>query len=366
MWQGKLMQTEPDRERRVAGPEGHPPGARRGARTWRRLRRIAGGVGLIARGLADTAHPLLAQIVPIRRCNIDCAYCNEYDKVSPPVPADVMTRRIDRLAELRTEAVSFTGGEPLLHPSLTGLVAHVRARGMTAALITNGYLLSIARIRELNDAGLQYLQISLDNVNPDDVSKKSLRLLDRKLEWLASEALFDVHVNTVVGAGTRRAEDALEISRRARALGFSTSVGIIHDQHGQLKPLTAEERQIYEQVRAIGTHGAWLFKNLYSGLVKFEANLVEGRPNTWRCRAGARYLYVCEDGLVHYCSQQRGTPGIPLDAYTRDDIERAYRTPKGCAPFCTIGCVHRVSIMDFWRDPQTDPNASRESQRRNG
>jgi MoaA/NifB/PqqE/SkfB family radical SAM enzyme len=277
----------------------------------------------------------------------------------------VMTRRIDRLAELRTEAVSFTGGEPLLHPSLTGLVAHVRARGMTAALITNGYLLSIARIRELNDAGLQYLQISLDNVNPDDVSKKSLRLLDRKLEWLAGEAVFDVHVNTVVGAGTRRAEDALVIARRARALGLSTSVGIIHDRHGQLKPLSAEERQIYEQVRAVGTHGAWLFKNLYSGLVKFEANLVEGRPNTWRCRAGARYLYVCEDGLVHYCSQQRGTPGIPLDTYTLDDIERAYRTPKGCAPFCTIGCVHRVSIMDFWRDPQTAPNAEREAQRRN-
>ena len=359
------MHTEPDRQR-VSGLEGNPSGSRRGARTWRRIRRIAGGVRLIARGLVDTAHPLLAQIVPIRRCNIDCAYCNEYDKVSPPVPADVMSRRIDRLAELRTEAVSFTGGEPLLHPSLTDLVAHVRSRGMTAALITNGYLLSIARIRELNDAGLEYLQISLDNVNPDDVSKKSLRLLDRKLEWLASEALFDVHINTVVGAGTRRAADALEISQRARALGFSTSVGIIHDQHGQLKPLTAEERQIYEQVRAIGTHGAWLFKNLYAGLVKFEANLIEGRPNTWRCRAGARYLYICEDGLVHYCSQQRGTPGIPLDDYTQADIERAYRTPKGCAPFCTIGCVHRVSIMDFWRDPQTDPAASRESQRRDG
>ena len=320
------MQTEPEPLERGPGPDDRPAGVRpppsRAARNWRRLRRIAGGARLIVRGLIDTAHPLLVQIVPIRRCNIDCAYCNEYDKVSPPVDAAVMRRRIDRLAELRTEAVSFTGGEPLLHPSLAGLIAHVRARGMRTGLITNGYLLSPGRIRELNDAGLEYLQISLDNVNPDDVSKKSLRLLDRKLEWLAREALFDVHVNTVVGAGTRRAADALEIGRRARALGFSTSVGIIHDRHGQLKPLSAEERHIYEQVRAIGTPGVWLFKNLYSGLVKFEDNLVLGRPNTWRCRAGARYLYVCEDGLVHYCSQQRGTPGIPLDAYTRADIER--------------------------------------------
>ena len=114
------MQTETERQEPTAEPDGRPPGTGRApfrvARTWRRLRRIAGGVRLIARGLADTAHPLLAQIVPIRRCNIDCAYCNEYDKVSPPVPAEVMTARIDRLAELRTEAVSFTGGEPMLHP----------------------------------------------------------------------------------------------------------------------------------------------------------------------------------------------------------------------------------------------------------
>jgi len=34
------------------------------------------------RGLTDTSHPLLVQIIPIRRCNIDCGYCNEYDKVS--------------------------------------------------------------------------------------------------------------------------------------------------------------------------------------------------------------------------------------------------------------------------------------------
>src|SRR6185503_1527033 len=150
----------------------------------------------------------------------------------------------------------------------------------------------------------------------------------------------------------------LVIARRARALGLSTSVGIIHDQHGQLKPLSAEERQIYEQVRAIGAHGAWLFKNLYSGLVKFEDNLVEARPNTWRCRAGGRYLYVCEDGLVHYCSQQRGYPAIPLEKYTIEDIRREYLTEKACAPNCTISCVHQVSVFDSWRAPQFPVPAS--------
>jgi hypothetical protein len=31
----------------------------------------------------------------------------------------------------------------------------------------------------------------------------------------------------------------------------------------------------------------------------------------------------------------------------------AYRTRKSCAPYCTISCVHQVSILDRWRDPQT-------------
>ena len=51
-----------------------------------------------ARGLAATDHPLLVHLVPIRRCNIDCGYCNEYDKVSKPVPLDDMLARIDKLA----------------------------------------------------------------------------------------------------------------------------------------------------------------------------------------------------------------------------------------------------------------------------
>ena len=78
-----------------------------------------------------------------------------------------------------------------------------------------------------------------------------------------------------------------------------------------------------------------------------------------QCRAGARYLYICENGLVHWCSQQRGTPGVPLATYTLDDIRREFLTPKWCAPMCTIGCVHRVSTMDYWRKPQkSDPGVA--------
>ncbi len=304
------------------------------------------------RGLVDTAHPLLVQIVPIRRCNIDCGYCNEYDKVSPPVPTDEMLRRIDKLAALGTSVVAFSGGEPMLHPDLDDLIRRIRSHGMMAGLITNGYFLVPKRIEELNDAGLDFLQISIDNVEPDEVSKKSLRVLDKKLQHLRDHATFDVNINSVLGGGIKNPEDARTINQRARALGFSTSVGIIHDGSGLLKPLGPVERKVYDEVAAAINGPLQVVKNLYSGITNFQAKLVDGKPNEWRCRAGARYLYVCEDGLVHYCSQQRGTPGTPLAAYTVDDIRREFLTEKWCAPMCTVGCVHRVSTMDFWRSPQ--------------
>jgi len=304
------------------------------------------------RGLADTAHPLLVHIIPIRRCNIDCAYCNEYDKTSPPVPLDTMYRRVERLAMLGSSVVALSGGEPMLHPDLDEIIRHIRRHGMIAGLITNGYLLSPKRIAALNDAGLDYLQISIDNVEPDEVSKKSLRLLDTKLQWLRDHATFDVNINSVVGGGVKNPEDARTITRRARELGFSTSVGIIHDGSGRLKPLTPGERAVLDEVSEL-RNGIWqTAKNLYSGITAFQENLANGTPNQWWCRAGARYLYVCEDGRVHYCSQQRGTPGIPLEDYTIADIQRQFMTPKSCAPLCTIGCVHRVSTMDSWRHPQ--------------
>jgi MoaA/NifB/PqqE/SkfB family radical SAM enzyme len=304
------------------------------------------------RGLTDTAHPLLVQIIPIRRCNIDCGYCNEYDKVSAPVETAVMKRRIDQLKALGTSVVAFSGGEPMLHPDLDDLIRHIRARGMMAGLITNGYFLVPKRIEALNEAGLDFLQISVDNVEPDEVSKKSLRVLDKKLQHLREHATFDVNINSVLGGGIKNPEDARAINTRARQLGFSTSIGIIHDGSGRLKPLGSAERKVYDEVSAAISGPLQVFKNLYSGIRSFQDNLADGKPNDWRCRAGARYLYVCEEGLVHYCSQQRGYPAVPLETYTVDDIKRAFFTPKSCAPYCTVGCVHRVSTMDFWRSPQ--------------
>ena len=320
--------------------------------TLRRFHRGLRGARMVAKALVSTRHTILAHLVVTRRCNLACAYCNEYDHFSEPVPLELLCQRIDDLASRGTSIITISGGEPLLHPELEQVVAHIRRRGIIATLITNGYLLTEQRIKRLNGARLDYLQISIDNVNPDEASMKSLKVLDSKLVLLSKYAEFGVNVNAVLGSAVENPEDAQVVVHRARELGFPTSLGIIHSGKGQAKPLSQRQQSIYRDiVRGKGP-------GIFTWLDRFGENLVQGRPNRWKCRAGARYLYVDEYGLVHWCSQQRGYPGVPLEHYSDEDMRRQYFMEKPCASYCTVQCVHRASMMDGWRHRQTPARVS--------
>jgi MoaA/NifB/PqqE/SkfB family radical SAM enzyme len=323
-------------------------GASVGTRLRRGLRFVrtrARELRAIAKALVSTKHPFLVHIIPMRQCNLACTYCNEFDDFSKPVPLEEMKNRLDLLAEMGTSILTISGGEPLMHPELDEVIRHMRRRGMIAGLITNGFYLNRERIERLNAAGLEHLQISIDNVVPDEVSKKSLKTLDGRLEMLAQYAVFQVNINSVLGSGVKDPEDALKIAHRAVKLGFTSTVGIIHDNNGQLKPLGPREQEIFEEIMTLG-------KRSFSRFNDFQHNVARGKEHNWRCRSGSRYLYICEDGLVHWCSQQRGYPGIPLAEYTPEMRQREFLTEKFCAPRCTVSCVQQVGILDNWRAPQ--------------
>jgi len=326
------------------GEEHSRPGRPRVRRALRTVHRRLREVRMFARAMVSPHHPILAQIVPIRRCNLACTYCNEFDAFSPPVPLAEMQKRLNRLAALGTTIITISGGEPMLHPDLDEIIRYIRRHGILATLITNGYLLTAERIRALNRAGLDYLQISIDNLSPDETSKKSLKVLDRKLELLAEHAEFAVTVNSVLGSPVRNPQDARTIALRARALGLTSTVGILHDGSGQLQSLASEHLNIYREL--LQPRQAMFSFAQYD---RFQENISQGLPNHWHCRAGGRFLYICEDGLVHYCSQQRGRPGIPLERYTREDLERHAALEKPCAPYCTVSCVHQTAMLDAIR-----------------
>lgn len=304
-----------------------------------------------ARRLADTPSlpwryfvthpyaPLLAQVVVTRRCNLKCAYCNEFDRVSEPVPAARLRQTVDRLAALQTRAIAFTGGEPLLHPDYVSVVRYAASQVPRVSMSTNGYKLNGPLIRELGDAGLTRMQISLDGVTPTRTTAKVLDCTRRKLELLSSVATFPITVNAVLGsiplAETR------EVVTFAKKMGFETTVQWLHDGDGQaLNPhgITGEDiRSLTKELALPTSHSRDVI----------EAGL--GEPSPWKCRAGSRYLYVDEFSTARYCSQALDLWSMPIDDVTEEVLEENFNVPKPCADQCTLGCVRDASQYDRWR-----------------
>src|ERR1700726_548383 len=98
-------------------------------RRWKAVTRKLRELGSIGSAVMSTGHPYMAHIVPMRRCNLACTYCNEYDDHSDPVPLEEMLRRIDHLGRLGTSVITISGGEPLLHPELDQIIARIRHHG---------------------------------------------------------------------------------------------------------------------------------------------------------------------------------------------------------------------------------------------
>jgi MoaA/NifB/PqqE/SkfB family radical SAM enzyme len=304
----------------------------------RTLRHHARVAAALAGAAFDPDRPLVANLIVTRRCNLSCGYCFEYDKVSPPVPLAVLRERIDHLARLRTVFVTLTGGETLLHPDIAAIVAYVRERGMTPMLNTNGYLLTRARIDALGAAGLYAMQLSIDNVTPNATTKKSLRPLLPKLRLLAAHARFKVVINTVLGSGPP--EEALVVARTVTGLGLDAKVSLVRGADGAPLPLDERGRAIHDEIQRL--RRTTLSED-------FQVALLRDGEVDWKCRAGARFFHVCEDGLVHLCAPRVGAGATPLADYGVDDIRRAFATRKPCASRCPIAYAHQASRLDGWR-----------------
>jgi MoaA/NifB/PqqE/SkfB family radical SAM enzyme len=284
--------------------------------------------------------PFLAQIVIIRRCNLSCAYCSEFDKVSEPIPIQILEERVKKLRSLGTFGISLTGGEPTLHPALPQLVRKCRELGFfRTGMISNAFLLRRELIEALNEAGLQEMQISIDGVHGNETTQKVLDNLKKRLESIRQQARFQVIVSAVIGASPPR--EAEEVIDFAKKLGFTARVLLVHDRHGQLK-LNADEIKTFENIVA-------KLPRSWREFSSYRKRLIRDGVAPFKCRAGSRYLYVDEYGNVNWCSQTRSAWSKPLMDYTRNDLREQFYSYKSCHATCTLGCVRSASQFDNWR-----------------
>lgn len=299
--------------------------------------RVKNPASALARILLRGA-PIEAQLIVTRRCNLSCGYCSEFDNVSKPVDYALLSERVDALHRLRVVNIALLGGEPLLHPRIADVVAYANRRAQVS-ITTNGFLLTDGIIRSLNDAGLANMQVSIDTMGPDPSGyiQKSLKSIAPKLERLRELARFDVHATVVLCEESKNEFRA--IVRELRRYGILVSVNLVHDRSGAC------------QVGGDDFLDAWdhhFTEGSPFSFIEFDygRRLLSGGSPKWRCRAGARFLYVDEFGRAQFCSSQMGRLDKPITEYSWADVREHARSEKGCESRCSLFCVYRNSQLD--------------------
>jgi MoaA/NifB/PqqE/SkfB family radical SAM enzyme len=158
------------------------------------------------RPLAKPAYVLLKVT---NRCNSGCAYCNHSIYAQPRLerrdaPAGSFQKVIRQAAQLGVRSINLSGGEPLLRPDLAMLVSCIRELQLVSILLTNGLDLP-ERWVELGNAGLNYIILSLDSLNPDRYRRQrgasfeqAWRGVEAAMRWRDKFPPAALHVTTVV------------------------------------------------------------------------------------------------------------------------------------------------------------------------
>jgi MoaA/NifB/PqqE/SkfB family radical SAM enzyme len=152
----------------VANQYGLKPGAK--------IRIGANSNGLYLRH--PVTHLSKVYIEPTNRCNLTCVTCirNCWDEPLGEMSSEAFSRIVENLRSFSLPPnVLFGGlGEPLSHPNIVNMVRRIKKLGSSVELITNGMLLTKALSKQLIDAGLDMLWVSLDGATPE--SYKDVRL----------------------------------------------------------------------------------------------------------------------------------------------------------------------------------------------
>jgi MoaA/NifB/PqqE/SkfB family radical SAM enzyme len=292
-------------------------------------------VGALAR-----RRPLYAQLIVTRRCNLSCGYCFEWDDKSPPVPLEELKARIDALHRLGTFHICMMGGEPLMHPNIDEVIAH-SAKKSQVSVTTNGFLLSDELIDRINQSGLTWMQVSVDQVKPDKslYIQKTLKTLRTKLERLKERANFRVLISMVLCEQTK--DHLKELIEAAKELDLPLGISIANDSTGQI---SVKGQEYVDLCDYYWQH----FPAPQMVELDYGKQLMLGKTPEWTCRGGSRYIYVDEFGEVQACpaADQKGKIGKKIVDYTLEDVFYHYSSKKGCETGCAVMCNYRASALD--------------------
>ncbi|MBI2335488.1 MAG: radical SAM protein [Deltaproteobacteria bacterium] len=286
--------------------------------------------------------PIVAHLYVTDQCNLDCHYCNEYDNSSPHPELSDLKKYLQKIRELGVLRIGLQGGEPLLYPHIMEVIRYAKGLGFTKiSMSTNGFMLTEKVVRELEVAGLDVLQISVDRMTPLPSTRKSFKSIAPKLELFKNSNL-KVHISGVLFENTlEEMEQVLDYSLQK---GFAAHARVVHEDLVKGKGVQVESQkpmqdflELQEQRKKRGEkiHSSW-------NLIDYEKKMLKGEEVDWTCVAGYKYFFVSSKGEFWLCSQVRTKKSI-MDI-TPEELKTYYHK-KDCQKGCGVYCIVATSLL---------------------
>lgn len=287
------------------------------------------------------ARPVQCSLYVTDRCNLDCAYCTEYDNSRPHPSAEDLKLWMRKIRELGTVRLALVGGEPLLHPEVVELVRFARELGFATSLTTNGFLLTPALVRRLEEAGLQVMQISVDRMTPSAVTRKSFKTVLPKLDCFRDSRIA-LHITGVACEDTlAESREVLETGLRR---GVPTELRLVHADPSRRFRVgrgdAAALEALLEEMIARKRKGERIHTS--EAVLQYQLALLRGQRVEWTCRAGYKLFFVSAQGRFWICSMVHTDKHI-LDVTPEDLV--ANDRPKACQDGCGVYCAVGTSLI---------------------
>ncbi|MEW5744975.1 MAG: radical SAM protein [Nitrospirota bacterium] len=295
--------------------------------------------------------PGFCQFAITDACNARCAFCSfardalsvgERSYAAPEAAAAA----IDILSRRGIRYLVITGGEPLLHPHLEGIVGHAAVRGMRVLLVTNGALLTEQRIQALAGAGLSGFIISIDAMDEEaHETNRGLPGVCRKIGE-ANGLIKRWRMSSTASVTMSRLVDYDAVPAFLRSLGFSSVTFSYPLEHlassfrgyapSELVSYRDDELiEAFEAVKRLKKRFAVV--NPTPSLEEMQ-RFVRKEPQRYPCLAGYKYFYLDWNLDLWRCHNG----GNPLCSVFDFDGSQCVR--DGCTR-CMIDCYRDSSVM---------------------
>ena len=285
--------------------------------------------------------PLQCSLYVTDRCNLDCSYCTEYDNSRPHPSLDDLKKWIRKIRDLGTMRIALVGGEPLVHPDIVEIVRYCRELGLATSLTTNGFLLTRERLRQLEEAGLQVMQISVDRMTPSAVTKKSFKTILPKLDYFRDSKI-SLHITGVICADTLSESEAVLETGLSR--GIPTEVRLVHaDPLQKFRVARGSPEELERFVDGMierKRRGEMIHTN--EAILNYQRSLLRGEHVEWTCMAGYKLFFVSAQGKFWICSMVHTDKHI-MDITLADLY--ANNRKKSCQEGCGVYCAVSTSLI---------------------